>query len=181
MKRSYYLAPTLEAAKQLQTSLQKSAMSVEQIHVLCNDDSQLAAMGLNALPLTQRKDIFSDIEYGGLLGILIGVLVAISMIPLPAGTIDLTPVVFSGIVFTIGFVGAVLGGLIGLTRENYHISEFREQLSGEQCVVMIDTQDSEALQLSELLLNSGVKLQYLKEDDDELHLEEANEGVPMTQ
>jgi len=181
MKRSYYLVQTPEAAQQLQASLVKNTISMEQIHVLCSDDSQLGAMGLNELPLTQRKDIFADIEYGGLIGILIGLLIAIGMIPLPAGTIDLTPVVFSSIAFSIGLVGLVLGGLIGLTRENYHISEFREQISGEQCVVMIDTQESEDTQLAELLSNSGVKLQYLKEEDDELHLEEANEGVPMTQ
>jgi hypothetical protein len=181
MKRSYYLVQTLQEAQQLQASLVKNTISIEQIHMLCTDDSQLAAMGLNELPFTQRKDIFADIEYGGLIGILIGLLIAIGMIPLPAGTIDLTPVVFSSIVFAFGFVGIVLGGLIGLTRENYHISEFREQLSGEQCVVIIDTQESEAAQMIELLSNSGVKLQYLKEEDDELHLEEANEGVPMTQ
>lgn len=181
MKRSYYLVQTPEAAQQLQASLVKSNISKEQIHVLCNNDSQLGALGLNKLPLTQRKDIFADIEYGGLIGILIGLLVAIGMIPLPAGTIDLTPVVFSSIVFSIGFTGLVLGGLIGLTRENYHISEFREQISGEQCVVVIDTHEREGSQLAELLSNSDVKLQYLKEEDDELHLEKANEGVPMTQ
>ncbi|MBL4607835.1 MAG: hypothetical protein JKY01_08415 [Pseudomonadales bacterium] len=179
MKRSYYLVQTLEAAKQLQTSLLKASISKEQIHMLCKNDSELAAMGLNELPLTQRKDIFSDIEYGGLIGILIGLLIAIGLIPLGADTIDLTPVVFSGIAFAFGFVGIVLGGLIGLTRENYHISEFRDQISGKQCVVMIDSAESDA-KLAQLLSTSGVALQYLKEEDDDLHLEEATKGVPMT-
>ena len=180
MKRSYYLVQTLDAAKKLQASLVSNAISKEQIHMLCEDDSQLAAMGLTELPLTQRKDIFADIEYGGLIGILIGLLLALAMIPLPAETIDLNPMVFSSIVFAFGFVGLVSGGLIGLTRENYHVSEFRAQISGEQCIVMIDSLDEK---LPQLLKNSGVEIQYLKEDDDSHSVDEAvaAKGIPMTQ
>ena len=179
MKRSYFLVQTLEDAQQLQSILVKKNIAKEQIHMLCADDRRLAAMGLNPLPLTQRKDIFADIEYGGLLGILVGLLVAIALIPFQAEIIKLTTLVFSSIVFSIGLAGIILGGLIGLTRENYHISEFREQIFADQCVVMIDTQKSGESQVNELLSNSGVRIKYLKEEDDELHLEEASEGVPM--
>lgn len=180
MKRTYYLVQTLEEAKQLQTSLVNNNVAVDRIHMMCKDDSRLAPMGLNELPLTQRKDIFADIEYGGLLGILIGLLAALAMIALPTGTIELTPVLFSGIVYAVGITGLVAGALIGMTRENYHISEFRAQILNDQCVVMIDSDNEQGAQLAKLLSNSGVSLQYLKEDDDELHLEAATEGVPMT-
>ena len=179
MKRSYYLVQTLDAAKQLQSSLLKGSFNEAQIHALCKDDSQLASMGLTELPLTQRKDIYADIEYGGLIGILIGLLLALFMIPLPAETIDLTPVVFSSISFAFGAVGVVAGGLIGMTRENYHISEIRAQISDKQCVIMIDSEDPK---LPQLLSNSGVEAKFLKEESSEHEVDGAvTEGIPMTQ
>ena len=171
MKRTYHLAQTLENAQTIQNELLSGGVTAERIHMLCKDDDQLVDFGLNPLPLSQRRDIMADIEYGALAGVLVGVIIAIALIAAPAGTIDLTPIVFTSISFSFSLAGLVLGGLLGLNRENYHISEFRGQLSDSQCVIMTDSDAGDENKVTQILSKSAVSLKFLKEEDGEMHLE----------
>ena len=177
MKRTYHLAQTLENAQTIQKELLSGGVKSDSIHMLCKNDDQLASFGLNQLPLSQRRDIMADIEYGTLSGVLVGVVIAIVLIGAPAGTIDLTPIVFTSISFSFAFVGLVIGGLLGLGRENYHISEFRGQLSDKQCVVMTDTDGADEGKIAQILSKSAVDLKFLKEEDDEMHLDKIMDEI----
>ncbi len=171
MKRNYYLVQNVDMAKKLQDNLLAAKVPLNHIHMLCKDDRQLQVHGLNPLPFSERKDLLADTEYGAMFGIMAGVFAAISLMAFPKGTFDLTPILMSSVSFGIGIAGAVIGFVIGLMRENYHISEFRDQMLATQCIVMIDLAKGGEKQIEQSLSKSGVTAQFLKQDDDEIHFE----------
>ncbi|HEX4976184.1 MAG TPA: hypothetical protein VFV48_09905 [Pseudomonadales bacterium] len=170
MKRKYYLVKNFDEAKRLQDALFAVRIPLNHVHALAKDDSKLVSYGLNQLPISERKDLIADAEYGGMFGVIGGIFAAISLIAIPNLSIALTPQLLCSVAFGVGLLGMLAGGAYGLLRENYHISEFRAQMLPTQCIVMIDVSTDEKL-IEQALTKSGVVAQYLKQDDDEVHYE----------
>jgi hypothetical protein len=138
MKRLYYLTQSLDSVSQISDDLHREGLSDWNIHVLSKDAAGLYHRHIHEAHLFQQNDVIHSGEMGALIGALIGLFIALSadfLLPLQH---SLPMLVLAAIAATFTFFGAWSGGLVGITRENYKVRRFHDDLEKGQYLIMVD-------------------------------------------
>jgi hypothetical protein len=138
MRRLYYLTEDLEATQRIAQTLQKAGLKMWNFHVLSKDDAGLYERRIHSGNPIHSRDLIRSGERGALIGFAIGLwlgVIAVMVLDLSANAetimqlaITLVPTLF----------GAWLGGLVGLSNENYKIQRFHGELESGRHLLMID-------------------------------------------
>lgn len=151
MKRHHYLSDSLDELERVERELEALGIGTEQIHVISEQDAELAQHRLNAVPSLMKKDLVPF----GLRGALVGVLMAILalLIAYLAGWTDSragwAPFMLLALIL-LGF-GAWEGGFLGFRRPNRHFRHFLKKLRQGKHLLFIDLQPPQEKLLDQVI------------------------------
>lgn len=138
MKRLYYLTRNVQSTERIAEDLHREGITDWHFHVISKDEAGLQQHHVHMANLLHRFDVLHSGERGGLIGGTIGFAIGVLAVlftpmgdifgfwflPLPTGLC--------------GFFGAWVGGLVGLSHENYKIARFHDDIEKGRYLIMID-------------------------------------------
>lgn len=142
MIRLFYLADSLEIAADASQKLHEAGVSDWNFHVLSTDEAGLYQRHLHGATTWQKRDILRSGERGAMLGLCIGVVVALLAMFLSSSVILQNPLVAVAICIVCTLFGAWVGGLSGLSTENHQLSRFHEAITAGKYLIMVDVRKS---------------------------------------
>ncbi len=141
MRRLYYVADSIDDAEAVTLALQAEGVKQWHLHVLARDEAGLYTHKTHsANPIHQLDFIHTGMRFA-FVGLIVGVAIAgILYLCMLAGliTLDINLWVFAGLGFLGACFGAWEGGLVGLTRENYKIERFHDEIEAGKYLIMVD-------------------------------------------
>ncbi|MBU2712638.1 hypothetical protein [Zooshikella harenae] len=143
MKRLYYLADEIDEVERISEDLHEEGITDWRFHVLSQDDAGLYNHQLHAATPLQRCDLIHRGEQGALIGFLLGSIAGYATLQLnPTGT-DVHWMTFLIVIVLFTMFGTWVGGLAGLSHENYKISQFHDALDNGKYLIMVDARRHE--------------------------------------
>ena len=151
VRRLYYLAEDLRTTQQISDELHDAGISNWNFHVVAKDADGLYRHHIHSATPIHELDIVHTGERWALVSALICLLVGLTVHYgqlLPWQT-SLTGVV----VFTLvgGLFGAWEGGMIGMTRENYKLAPFHDEIEAGRFLVMVDVDAGNKARVREIM------------------------------
>ena len=148
------MAESVDDAEAVSEAIMRQGIKRSRTHVLAKDEAGLYSHKVHsATPLQQLDVIHTGMRYavlGALVGVLFGlVLVAMNLagvLQLDVGWVAVLGLSFLGLCF-----GAWEGGLVGLSRENYKIERYHDDIEAGRYLIMIDVGQKERPLVRELM------------------------------
>ncbi len=145
MKRLYYLTRNVQSTERIAEDLHREGITDWHFHVISKNEAGLQTHHVHLAAPWHRFDILHTGERGALIGGTAGFLLAlIAVLYTPIGEIF-------GFWFLplptalCGFFGAWVGGMVGLSHENYKIARFHDSIEHGDYILMVDCRkDQEA-------------------------------------
>ncbi len=138
MKRLYYLTKNINVAERISDRLHEEGITDWNFHVLSKDKANIVRHHLHSATPLQELDIIRSGERGVLAGFLVGV-VATCIIALYTSVGEYMGLwAQAATVILFSFFGAWLGGLVGVSTENYKIRRFHDDIESGALLLMID-------------------------------------------
>lgn len=143
MKRFYYLTDNIESTEQVSDDLHAEGISDWHFHVLSKDEAGLQKKHVHVANPLHRFDIIHSGERGALIGGTLGFLLgAMAVVMGPLGEIfGLWFVLLPTALF--GCFGAWVGGMVGLSHENYKIARFSDDIEAGRFLIMVDVRKNQ--------------------------------------
>ena len=137
MERYYYISDSLDELEDVEQELEKAGITTEQIHVLSQDDGEVAQRKLHSVTSIMKKDIVHSTVKGAIVGVCLSglVLLGASWTGWPE-TYTWTPFIFLSIV-VLGF-STWEGGLWGIQEPNHHFTRFQDELEEGKHILFVD-------------------------------------------
>lgn len=137
MKRFYYISDSLDELETIESELETSGISTEQIHILSNDDRDVAIHHLHSVSSFMKKDVVHSSLIGAIMGLIAAILVLVlaKMSGLP-GTYTWVPFIFLAIIL-LGFC-TWEGGLYGIQEPNKEFQRFKSELDRGRHILFVD-------------------------------------------
>ena len=154
MRRLFYVAESIDDAEAVSEAILEQGIKRSRVHVLAKDEAGLYTHKVHsATPLQQLDVIHTGIRYA-VLGLVVGLLIGTGLVALNfLGLLQLQIGVLG--VMALGFVGLCFGawegGLVGLSRENYKIERFHDDIEAGRYLLMIDVRQQERPHVRELM------------------------------
>lgn len=160
MKRLYYLIDDLETTENVSQAVHDAGITDWNFHAISRDEAGLYRRRIHsAMPYQELDFVHTGVLWalvGASLGLVIGVVGHIVQ-PLPVHIDWLVVGLFA---LVCGGFGGWLGGMIGLSRENYKLAPFHAALSTGRTLVMIDVRPPRTAEIQKLIGNRFPRAQY---------------------
>ena len=170
MRRIYYLTQTAVLASEVFLALDHAGVILKNFSVVSDDKEAIKEHGLKEANIFQRKDITRYIELGALGGLMLGLVAALITVIVPPKGVDITPLTFITEVFLLGFFGLSIGFLLGVSKDNFYISEFRDQLDRKEFILLVDVEDQHYKEISGVMSTQFSHVIKLKEEPSDIPL-----------
>ena len=151
MQRLYYLADDIEVTERVSEALHREGISDWNFHVLAKDEAGLYTHHVHSATPYQQLDIVRTGQRWGLIGGAIGLLAGLVCRELQPFPWETTHVIVAMMMLIGGFFGAWQGGMIGLTRENYKIAPFHDDIEAGRYLLMVDVRRDDRPRVRELM------------------------------
>lgn len=154
MRRLYYVADNVDDTEAVTLALQAEGISHWHLHVLAKDEAGLYTHKIHSANPIHQLDIIHTGARFAAVGLLCGLALATVLYLLNSvGVVGLT---INGLAFAIlgglGLLfGAWEGGLVGLTRENYKIERFHDDINAGKYLIMVDVSNEQRPLVKELM------------------------------
>ena len=154
MRRLYYIADSVDDAEAVTLALKAEGIRDWHLHVLAKDEAGLYTHKIHsANPIHQLDVVHTGLRYafvGLLVGLLLaGVLLVLHLTGIVGLTINaLAFVILGGLGMCFG---AWEGGLVGLTRENYKIERYHEEIEAGKYLIMVDVTSQQRPLVKEMM------------------------------
>ena len=138
MKRLYYLTKDIDVAESVSDRLHEEGITDWHFHVLGKDKANVVQHHLHGATPLQELDIIRSGERGVMGGFLVG-LIAVGVVGSMTSfgeQMTLTAQLFAIVLFSL--FGAWLGGLVGVSTENYKIKRFHDDIENGEILLMVD-------------------------------------------
>ena len=160
MRRLYFLIDDLATTEQVSQAVHGAGTTDWNFHAVSCDEAGLYRHHIHsAMPYQELDFVHTGVAWaigGGALGLLLG-LVARAMQPLP---VHIDGLAVGLLALVCGAFGGWLGGMIGLSRENYKLAPFHAQLAAGKTLVLIDVKKQHALEIQSLIRDRFPRAQY---------------------
>lgn len=139
MKRFYYLTSHIDSAEQIAEDMHKEGITDWNFHVLSKDKTGLYKRHVNSANYYQEFDLVHSALRGTIIGVVTGLAVALTVNYFSGyAALSMPLLLLIGALF-----GAWLGGLLGLSHENYKIARFHEEIEAGKYLIMLDVHKDE--------------------------------------
>ncbi len=154
MRRLYYVADSVEVAQSVANALQTEGIPRLRLHVLSKDEAGLYTHKIHSANPIHQLDILHTAARYALIGLLAGLALAVLLlgmfeagwIGLDIGLIGCAVLAGVGVCF-----GAWEGGMIGLSRENYKIERYHDDIEAGKYLIMVDVSKQQRPLVKELM------------------------------
>lgn len=164
MKRLYYLTESIDAAEKLSERLHSEGITDWNFHVLGKDKANIVKHHLHGTTPLQELDIVRSGERGILAGLAVGIVfVAILMLFTVFGE-GLHWLWSLAAVMLFALFGAWLGGLVGVSTENYKIKQFHKRIEEGEYLMLIDVNGMQKTLVESIVTREFVDIRKAGED-----------------
>lgn len=138
MRRLYYIADDLQTTREVSDAIHAEGISDHDFHVVSRDEAGLYTHRIHSATTYQQLDVIHTGERWALAG---GAIATIAVVMLhvfsPWG---FQPSLLAGAALILlgGLFGAWQGGMIGMSRENYKLAPFHQDLEAGRHLIMVD-------------------------------------------
>ena len=151
MRRLYYIADNLETTRAISETLHDEGIVDWNFHVVAKNESGLYQHHIHPANTYQQLDIIHTGERWAMVGACVCFVAGMALyladaLPWPATgmTVALCTVVGA-------FFGAWQGGMVGLSRENYKLEPFHEDIEAGRYLIMVDVSDNTRSRVREIM------------------------------
>jgi hypothetical protein len=138
MQRLYYLADDVETTRRVSDALHKEGISDWNFHVLAKDEAGLYTHHIHSATPYQQLDLIHTAQRWGLGGGAIGLAAGMLGYLLQPLAWQVNELVVVLVTLLGACFGAWIGGMVGLTRENYKVSPFHDDIEAGRYLIMVD-------------------------------------------
>jgi len=138
MKRLYYLTDSIDAAERLSDRLHQEGITDWNFHVLGKDKANIVRHHLHSTTPIQELDIIRSGERGVLIGFTVGILLTCYVALFTSFGSGLSWVGQVAGVLLFSCFGAWVGGLAGVSNENYKIRRFHKDIESGNYLLLVD-------------------------------------------
>ncbi len=143
MKRLYYLTESIDAAERLSERLHEEGITDWNFHVLGQDKANIVRHHLHSTSPLQELDIIRSGERGVLIGFTLGVLLVCYIALQTSWGAGLSWMWQAAGIILFSMFGAWVGGLVGVSNENYKIRRFHKDIEEGKYLVLVDVKASQ--------------------------------------
>jgi hypothetical protein len=151
MRRLYYVAEDLETTQQISDALHQAGITDWNFHVLAKDEGGLYRHHIHSATPIHQLDIIHTGGRWSIVGACVCLLAGLTVHL--GGLLPWTTSLFDVALFTIlgGLFGAWQGGMVGLSRENYKIAPFHDDIEAGRYLVMVDVKTDNKARVREIM------------------------------
>ena len=164
MRRLYFLVDDVEMTEQVSDTLHRAGISDWNFHAIARDSAGLYRHHIHTATPYQQRDLVHTGARWALVATITGLIVSATMKsfqPLPF-TIEWVMVVLFALFC--GCFGAWVGGLVGLSRENYKLAPFHEHLVAGKTLVLVDVPAAQMAETRRLMRERFPEVEFLAAD-----------------
>lgn len=136
-----YLMRRLDTAEAVVASLQDLNIGHDAYRVISKDEDGIRRHHLHDGTLIDRTDVVHSGERGALIGGAVGMIFAFLLVLAEPLGVPMGWGGFMVVMAMIGFFGAWVGGMVGLSHENYKLKPFHDALEEGQYLMTIGVRD----------------------------------------
>ncbi len=165
MRTLMYLMDSLDTARAMAASLNELAVRADGYHVLSKDEDGLRRHRLHSASPLEQSDLIHSGERGALFGAMAGVLFALGLVIWQPLGIPMGWTGFFVAAIFIGCFGAWVGGLVGISHENYKLAPFHKAIADGKYLMVINLREGHrAEELKRLLHERHPEVRFAAED-----------------
>lgn len=151
MLRHYFITDSLEDLVQVEQALISRHFLDSQIHVLSEQDAEVAKLQLHEIESVLKKDVIHSTKIGAVVGVILAIITLIfayfmNWFNSPSGWL---PFVFLSIVI-IGFC-TWEGGFIGIQTDNINFRRFKRLVNNGKHLLFVDIEPQQTNTLGEVI------------------------------
>ena len=154
MRRLYYVVGNIDDTEAVTRAMHEEGVSDWHLHVLAKDEAGLYTHKIHsANPIQQLDFIHTATRYaflgllgGTVIGLLLFGLGRVGALGFELGGLHIVLLSLLGVCF-----GGWLGGMIGLSRENYKVEKFHGEIESGKYLVMVDVNRELRPQVKEMM------------------------------
>jgi len=151
MQRLYYLASDIDTSERVSEALHGEGIRDWNFHVLAKDEAGLYMHHVHSATPYQQLDLIHSAERWGFVGGGIGLIAGLVCYALQPLAWESTALTVALMTLVGGFYGAWQGGMVGLTRENYKIAPFHDDIEAGRYLIMVDVGREHLSRVRELM------------------------------
>jgi len=153
MKRLYYLTDSIDAAERLSDGLHQEGITDWNFHVLGKDKANIVRHHLHGTSPIHELDIVRSGERGILIGFTVGILLTCYVALFTSFGANLNWIGQVGGVLLFACFGAWLGGMVGVSNENYKIRRFHNDIEAGSYLLLVDVSRDQKRQVEDMVAN----------------------------
>jgi hypothetical protein len=152
MRTLYYLTDTLDTVEGMAGTLRNLNVDDDGYYVVSHDRDGLRRRHLHDASLMDETDIVHSGEQGALIGGFCGLLFAFWVAVMQPMGLTMTPFSFLFVSILIGFFGAWVGGMVGISHENYKLTPFHGAIvAGKYLMVVMVRTPAKAREVKQVM------------------------------
>lgn len=151
MKRLYYLTPELDSAEEISKDIHRAGISDWRFHVIGKDEDGLFRRHIHRASVFEKLDIIRSGERGALIGLACAALATIWLLAAEPFGPQTSTFIYVSVFGFITLFGAWVGGLTGLSTENYAIQNYHDEIEAGHLLVMIDVRPEQDPPIRQLM------------------------------
>ncbi|MEM8767431.1 MAG: hypothetical protein AAGE43_08315 [Pseudomonadota bacterium] len=160
MRRLYYLADDLPTTRAISDSLRDEGIRDWNFHVVAKDEDGLYRHQIHSATPIQQLDVVHTGERFAMIGAVVGLLAG--LVAYLTSTLPLFGVL--GLTLVAGLFGAWLGGMVGLSRENYKLEPFHDEIEAGRYLIMVDVARDSKTRVREIMNMGFPSVRYCGRD-----------------
>ena len=158
MKRLYYITNDINEAERASDRLHEEGVTDWNFHVLGQDKAQIVKHHLHSTTPLHELDIIRSGERGVIAGFTIGILITgyITLFTPLGSSFNLLGQMMLVLLFSL--FGAWVGGLVGVSNENYKIKRFHGDIKKGNYLLLVDVNRSQRQAVEDVIAEfSGIR------------------------
>lgn len=166
MRTLYYLTDKIETAEAMTSTLASMNIDRDGYYIVSRDHDSVRRHHLHDASVMDETDLVHSGERGALIGGLAGLLFAVWIaIAQPLG-LSMTLGAFLFVSALIGCFGAWVGGMVGISHENYKLMPFHQAIAEGQYLMVINVREvAKARRIKEVMHQQHPEARFEAEDD----------------
>lgn len=149
--RLFYFAENLDVADRVREILDRIGLKKWNFHVLCKDDAGIFKHQLHSANVLQTRDLWRQGERGAVIGFFFGLAAALLIIGVLGFFRDHYLIASAVIILTVTMHGAWIGGIVGMSSENYQIRRFHKDIENGRILLILDVSDNDRKSIQPML------------------------------
>lgn len=166
MRTLYYLMDRLDTAAAMAGTLKEFNIDEDGYYIVSKDHDGLRRRRLHDASVFEETDLIHSGMRGALIGGLCGLLFALWIALIQPLGLKMGLLTFVLVSLFIGHFGAWVGGMVGLSHENYKLAPFHEAITRGKYLMVVNVRDNaRARRLKEALFRRHPDARFEAEDD----------------